>query len=211
MSGAPPAAPRPATHRTLRWTGILCASLSLAALVVHVLGLLPMPFFLQFFAIPAFLLLLALAAWAKWVKATLFLNGLWVGAWGGLLATLVYDGIRLLINLTHLFGYSGFVPILLFGSWITGQPTTSTAAAVAGWTYHYWNGVSFGILYALLVGKRHWLFGVLYGVVMECCMLGLFPMFLKVDNRLDFIAVSMIGHVFYGAVLGLAVQRYGRR
>jgi hypothetical protein len=169
-----------------------------------------MPFFLEFFAVPAFLLLFALAALARKLRASLYLNGLAVGALGGLAATLVYDGVRFLVHEARLFGYSGFVPILLFGSWITKQPTTATASIVAGWVYHYANGVCFGILYALIVGRRHWLFGVLYGIVMECCMLGLFPMFLKVDNRVDFIAVSMIGHVFYGAALGVAVQRYGK-
>ncbi|MGH9649158.1 MAG: hypothetical protein ACRD3I_01680, partial [Terriglobales bacterium] len=55
---------------------------------------------------------------------------------------------------------------------------------------------------------RHWLFGVGYAILMEMCMLGIFPMFLRVSNKVDFIAVSMIGHVFYGAVLGILVQRY---
>ncbi len=39
-------------------------------------------------------------------------------------------------------------------------------------------------------------------------MLGLFPFFLRVTNKLDFIAVSMIGHLAYGAVLGLLAQQY---
>jgi hypothetical protein len=201
----------PQTQRWLRWSGFLCASLSLAALVAHVLGWMAMPYFLEFFAVPAFLLLFALAAYARRVRAELFLNGLMVGTLGGLAATFVYDGARTLIHQTHLFGYSGFVPILMFGSWITGRPIESAAAAVAGWTYHYWNGISFGIMYALMLGRRHWLFGVGYGILMECCMLGLFPLFLRVSNKVDFIAVSMIGHLFYGAVLGVSVQRFGTR
>ena len=201
----------PKTRRWLRWSGILCASLSLAALVAHVLGWMAMPYFLEFFAVPAFLLLFALAAYARRVRAELFLNGLVVGGLGGLAATLVYDGVRIFVHQTHLFGYNGIVPILLFGSWITGRPVASAAAAVSGWTYHYWNGISFGIMYALMLGRRHWLFGVGYGIVMECFMLGLFPLFLRVSNKFDFIAVSMLGHLFYGAVLGAGVQRFGTR
>jgi len=154
--------------------------------------------------------LFAMAAYARRIRADLFIRGLVVGSAGGLAASFVYDGVRFLIHQTHLFGYSGFVPILMFGSWITGRSIDSTAAAVAGWLYHYWNGISFGIMYALMLGRRHWLVGVGYGILMECCMLGLFPMFLKVNNKFDFVAVSMIGHIFYGAVLGLAVQRYGK-
>jgi hypothetical protein len=194
----------------LRTSGFICASLSLAALVFHVFGWMAMPFFLEFLAVPAFLLLFVLAAYARWIRADLFVTGLIVGGAGGFVASLVYDGVRLLIQKTHLFGYSGFVPILMFGSWITGRPIDSASAALAGWTYHYWNGVSFGIMYALMLGRRHWLWGVGYGILMECCMLGLFPMFLTVNSKVDFVAVSMIGHIFYGAVLGVAVQRYGR-
>jgi hypothetical protein len=201
----------PQTRRWLRWSGVLCASLSLTALVFHLLGVMAMPYFLEFFAVPAFLLLFALAAYARRVRAELFLNGLLVGSLGGLVATVVYDGVRFLIHQTHLFGYTGFVPILMFGSWITGRPVASAAAATAGWIYHYWNGVSFGIMYALTLGRRHWLFGVGYGILMECFMLGLFPLFLKVSSKIDFIAVSMIGHIFYGAVLGASVQRFGTR
>jgi hypothetical protein len=43
---------------------------------------------------------------------------------------------------------------------------------------------------------------------MECCMLGLFPMFLRVSNKFDFVAVSMIGHLFYGGSLGWLAQKY---
>ena len=194
----------------LRATAILCASISLLALVAHIFGWLPMPYFLTVFGLPGVLLLLALAALAKRIRAAMFLNALWVGLWAGLAATAVYDGVRHLVERGHLFGYNGFVPILMFGSWITGKPVTSTAAAAAGWSYHYWNGASFGIIYTLGFGKRHWLYGVGYGIVMECCMLGLFPMFLRVTSKLDFVAVSMIGHLFYDAALGLLAQRFIR-
>jgi hypothetical protein len=33
-------------------------------------------------------------------------------------------------------------------------------------------------------------------------------MFLRVTNRWDFVAISKIGHIAYGAVLGVVVQRY---
>ena len=207
----PAAASSTNRERILRWTGAVCASLSLAALVCHVFGWMPMPFFLEFFGVPAFLALFALAAYARRVRADLYINGLFIGLAGGAAATVVYDGVRMLIHHYRLFDYNGFVPILMFGSWITGKPVASHAAAVAGWIYHYWNGLAFGVMYALCLGRRHWLFGVAYGILMECCMLGLFPFFLKVNNKFDFVAVSMIGHIFYGGVLGAVVQRFGRR
>ena len=192
----------------LRWSLIGCALVSLAALVAHVFGILPMPFFLEIFGIPSLLAMYALAAYAKKINARMLTNGLWVGLWAGLVATVVYDGVRYLVQHAHLFGYSGFVPILMFGGWITGRPMTSVAAKIAGWSYHYWNGATFGVIYTLAAGRTAWWWGVGYGVLMECCMLGLFPMFLKINNTFDFVAISMIGHLFYGATLGFLSQRY---
>jgi len=194
----------------LRLTAIACAGVSGLSLVAHVLGVLPMPYFLEVFGIPSLLVLLALGAWARIIDAGLLTNGLWVGLWAGLVATVAYDGIRFLVERGHLFGYNGFVPIRMFGSWITGQPVSSLAAKLAGWAYHYWNGLTFAIIYSLGLGKRHWLFGIGYGIVLECCMLGLFPLFVPITRKTDFIAVSMIGHVVYGAVLGALAQKYLR-
>jgi uncharacterized protein DUF6789 len=209
-AGTPnPPASRSAT-RALRAVAVLCASLSLAALAVHLAGFLPLSFFLTVFGLPSLFLLFALAALARRLRAEIVLDGLRVGLLAGFLATLVYDGVRSLVEVSHIFGYNGFAPILIFGSWITGQPESTLAAHLAGWGYHYWNGLAFGIMYALMLGRRHWLYGLAYGIVMELAMLGIFPLFLSVTNKFDFIAVSMIGHLAYGAVLGLVVQRYAR-
>lgn len=208
----PTAAPRSQerAQQALRWSLIACAAVSLAALVAHVFHVLPMPFFLEVFGIPSLLVLYALAAYAKKINAAMLTNGLWVGLWAGLAATLVYDGVRFVVERTHLFGYNGFVPILMFGNWITGRPTDSLAAKLAGWSYHYWNGATFGVIYTLLAGRRRWWWGLGYGILMECCMLGIFPFFLRVSSKADFIAVSMIGHLAYGAVLGVLSARYLR-
>src|SRR2546425_10987236 len=93
------------TEAALRLSAILCSGVSALALVAHVLGFLPMPFFLEVFGIPSLLVLLALVAFAKKIDAEMFLNGLWVGLCAGVVATLVYDGVRLLVERGHPFGY----------------------------------------------------------------------------------------------------------
>ena len=196
------------TVRALRISLIACALVSLAALVAHVLHFLPMPFFLEVFGVPSLLVLYALAAYARRINALMLTEGLRIGLLAGLAATVVYDGVRYLIERGHLFGFNGFVPILMFGSWITGHPAGSLPSKIAGWSYHYWNGATFGIIYTLALGRRKWLWGIGYGILMECCMLGLFPMFLRVSNKFDFVAVSMIGHLFYGGSLGWLAQKY---
>lgn len=196
------------TDLRLRWVAIAASAVGITALVLHVFGWLRMPFVLTVAGLPSILVLFALAAYARRVDARLFLNGLWVGLWGGTLATIVYDGVRAIVERSAIFGYNWYVPILLFGSWITGLPKEDPVAVTAGWAYHYWNGATFGIMYALALGPVRWWWGVAYGIFLEACMLGLFPMFLRVTNKFDFVAISMIGHIFYGAVLGWAVQRY---
>lgn len=201
-----------ASARTTLWlrvTTALCALVSLGALVTHVFGLVPMVYFLTFFGVPSVVLILAMAALARRINATVFLASLVVGVVGGFVATLAYDVFRLAIRETRLFDYDGFKAIYIFGGWITGAPSTRSAA-VAGWFYHFWNGISFGVFYSLTFGGRHWLYGVGYGLVMEAMMLGLFPFFLRISDQVGFITVSMAGHMVYGAVLGVVTQRYAR-
>src|SRR2546426_4947213 len=101
------------TERGLRATGALLALMSLVALVSHVLGILPMVFFLTYFGVPSVLLLFALAAWAKMIDGRVLLNGLAVGVAGGFVGTVVYDVVRFLIRLTHVFDYDGFKAIYI--------------------------------------------------------------------------------------------------
>jgi len=192
----------------LRTIAFLAASISLAALLGHVLLHVPMVYTLQFAGLPSLIVLLALGVYANRLHRKPLVNGIVVGTLGGFAATIGYDLIRYGIQASHPWGYNGFVPILLFGHWITGAPTGSLPSIIAGWVYHYWNGVSFGIMYVMIFANRHWCFGVAYGVVMELCMLGLFPLFIPIKNPVGFVLISLIGHVFYGAILGLVAQRY---
>jgi hypothetical protein len=195
-------------HLGLCWSAAICASISLVALVAHVFGVLPMVYFLTFFGVPSVLLLFALAAFAKWINAQIFINDLVVGVIAGLIATLVYDAVRFVLNRTVFTQYDSFKAIYIFGSWISGKEVTTPQAAIAGWTYHFWNGLSIALFYVLTFGRRHWIYAVGWALVMEACMLGLFPFFLQVTDKIDFIALSMIGHLAYGLVLGFIAQKY---
>lgn len=192
----------------LRWSAAICASISLVALISHVFGPLPMAYFLTFFGVPSVVLLFALAAFGKWLDARVLLNGLLVGVIGGFVATVVYDVVRWVLNLTVFTHYDTFKAIYIFGGWITATEPSTPQAAVAGWIYHFWNGLSIALFYVLTFGRRHWLYAVGWALFMEACTLGLFPLFLQVTNKLDFIALSMIGHFAYGVVLGLIAQKY---
>jgi hypothetical protein len=204
------AAPSREVSAGLRVSAFVCASISLVALLSHVFGVLSMTYFLTFFGLPSILLLLMLTAVGRWLDAGVFLTCLKVGLVGGIVATIGYDIVRLLLMQTLLFDFDSFKSILIFGMWITRTPTSTPQSFIAGWTYHYWNGISFGIMYMMAFARRHWLVGVVYGMLMEAAMIGVFPMFLHIYSPVGFVTVSMAGHAVYGAIIGRAGQRYAR-
>ena len=187
------------------------AGLGLAAIVAHVAGVLPMRFFLEFIGAPSLVALAALAFWAARAGGDVFLHNLRLGVAAGAVATVAYDVVRFAAQGLRVFHYNAFYAIHVFGGWITSRPPASAPATVAGWIYHTWNGLSFAVMFTLTFGRaRHWWYGLVYGLVMEAMMLGLYPQFLSIKDRTGFVVISMLGHGVYGSVLGLMASRWGR-
>ena len=114
------------------------------------------------FLLPAVVILgvIAVVGW-KWEPAVAR-SVVW-GAVAGAMATIPLEVVRLAGfkwgympgNLPRLMG------VLLLDRFALGPSTTSDIASFA---YHFWNGASFGIIYALFFGTaRRWV-GLLYGV-----------------------------------------------
>ena len=202
---------RPRNELQLRVATVVSAGVSLAALVAQALGWLDMRFFLVVFGAPSAVLLISLAVYARWLSADVFIHNLKLGLVAGFLATVAYDAVRICAMATGIFSYDAFYAIRIFGSWIAHEPTSSTAALTAGWLYHFWNGLSFGVMFTLTFGRpRSWVYGLVYGIVMEIVMLGLFPLFLDIKDPAGFIAISLLGHAVFGATLGAITAREGR-
>ncbi len=169
-----------------------------------------MPAAVSFIAVPGGLGLAILGVIAKKRQVQLFLHLLKVGAWAGLLATGAYDGSRWLVQSTGWFSYDGFRAIPIFGSLMLGLPAETLQAQTAGWFYHFWNGISFAIFYALVAGPVRWPWGLAWGMTLEGLMILSYPMLFGVPlSNFGFWAISLGGHAVYGTVLGLLVQRYG--
>lgn len=87
-------------------------------------------------------------------------------AWGGLAGTVATVPLEIVRLTGFHFGYMpGNLPrlmgVLLLNRFMLGP---SIASDIAGWSYHFWNGASFGIIYAILFGTRRRWVGVLYGI-----------------------------------------------
>ena len=75
------------------------------------------------------------------------------GAGAGALATIGLEAVRM--TSFHLGGMPGDIPrlmgVLLTDRFMLGP---SPLSDTLGWLYHFWNGASFGILFAVLLGRR---------------------------------------------------------
>lgn len=188
------------------------AATSIVALLVHLAGLIRMPYTLSFVTAPGMIFLLGLLALAGRVRRPVIMTRLRVGFMAGILGLVAYNATRWLVGLVLSVKMSPFYSIYIFGALITGKPTGTAAAAVAGWLYHISNGVTFAIIYTLVAGPAHWWFGLLWGLVLETAMLLIYPAsaILRPPVLLPFVVVSLISHAMYGAVIGVVARRHAR-
>ncbi len=112
--------------------------------------------------LPSIGALAAVALGDRTLQPKLFRAIAW-GALAGAVATVPLEVVRL--TGFH-FGYMpGNLPklmgVLLLNRFMLGP---SVGSDVAGWSYHFWNGASFGIVYAVLFGTRRRWVGLLYGI-----------------------------------------------
>jgi len=134
------------------------------------------------------------------------------GIFAGLIGTVGLEIVREIGF--NLGGMPGDLPklmgVLLLDRFALGPNTWSN---IAGWSYHFWNGASFGIIYIILVGKRKvWyalIFGILIGVgfmvspVAVSLGVGIFG----VDFGIGFPITVTLAHIAFGLLLGWYIQK----
>ncbi|WP_411031254.1 hypothetical protein [Spongiimicrobium sp. 3-5] len=152
-------------------------------------------------------LLLLLLIWVYlFLKKDDLKNVLLLGAVGGLLGTFGYDLIRIPIML---LGNRIFAPINMYGMWLTDATASSTFTDLVGWLYHFSNGITFGIMYALVMkGKNLW-WAVLYALLLETIfVVSPFGELFGLTSKPMSLFAAYLGHVAYGYPLGKMVQNY---
>ena len=135
-----------------------------------------------------------------------------LGAVAGAIATLPLEAVRLTGfhygympgNLPRLMG------VLLLDRFAEGP---SLASDITGWAYHFWNGASFGILFALLFGtRRRWpaaLYGIAIGVgfLMSPVVASLGVGSLGLEFSRGFPITVLMAHSAFGGALGILAHR----
>lgn len=182
------------------------AATSIAALLLQVVGIIRMPYTLSFLTAPGMTFLLCVQVWAGRARRPLIVNRLRVGVAAGLIGLLAYNGTRWVLGI--FLPSSPFYSIAIFGKLITANPAESIIASVAGWLYHISNGVTFGIIYTLILGPARWWFGLAWGLVLELAMLIIYPASTLLQPRAlaPFVIVSLASHALFGAVIGVIAQ-----
>ncbi len=206
-AGGPPRSRRETT--ILMVAGIVFGFASSAAFFLHFLGWISMPFFVNFFGLPLIMLILTLGLYS-WQRRLPFWIRLRAGLLAGFFGLIVYDTIRFTLYKTQIVPYFPFHAIPRLGALITSRPPTDPSSLYWGWGYHFWNGFSFAIIYALIAGPAAWGWGIAWAMILETLMLLSYPTLLGVKADAPFLIISIVGHICYGSVLGLTVRRFAR-
>lgn len=197
------------------------AATSIWCLLAEFYGLCSMRTFTFWVSLPALAALIGMVALDGLRGDGRLTRAVAVGSVAGLVAAVAYDAFRLPFVYAQEWGIASVVPPLKlfkvfprFGAMILGepieQPSYSTAARMIGWAYHFSNGLTFGVMYAALIGdpaRRSWLWAVLMAVGLELWMLlSPYPTVFGIPVGATFVVVTMAAHLVFGVALGLGVR-----
>lgn len=130
-----------------------------------------------------------------------------IGALSGVLATSAYDLSRFfLIEVTGI-AFWPFDIFNVFGQALLGAGYSGPLVRLAGLLYHFANGIGFALAYTIVAGKRGVWAGIAWAMILELMMVTVYPGWLGMQALDEFLQVSVLGHIVYGAVLGYSSRR----
>jgi hypothetical protein len=134
-----------------------------------------------------------------------------LGLSAGLVATLAYDVVRYTVVAGAGLSLDPFHAWRLFGAALLGTYASPSAQLAVGTAYHLANGVGFGIAFTLVVRRPNLVLGLAWGLTLEFAMVWLYPTWMRISQLQEFVTMSVLGHLAYGATLALAAGRLLRR
>jgi len=162
--------------------------------------------------LPAIAVLLTTLLFARVRGYTRLVNRVLAGAAAGIIATAGLEAVRMYSF--HHGGMPGDLPrlmgVLLTDQFMVGP---SPFSDTMGYAYHYWNGASFGIVFAVILGRKTVLWGIAYGLVIGTVFLMSPPVdalgigFMGKDMPTMPLTVY-IAHLAYGGILGWLCHRW---
>lgn len=131
---------------------------------------------------------------------------IWAGILSGFLATSAYDLSRFfLIEVTGI-AFWPFDIFNVFGQALVGAGYSGPLVRLAGLLYHFANGIGFALAYTIVAGKRGVWSGIIWAMILEVMMVTVYPGWLDMRALDEFLQISVLGHLVYGAVLGYSAR-----
>ncbi len=136
------------------------------------------------------------------------------GMFAGLIATIGLEIIR--EAGFRLGGMPGDLPklmgVLLLDKFAEGPGFWSN---IAGWTYHFWNGACFGIIFSLIFGRPKIWVGIVYGSFIGIGFmispvtrtLGIGAFGYQFKEGYEFFTTVMLAHLAFGAMLAWMIYK----
>jgi len=169
-------------------------------------GISSMPFLSKWLLLPSIIIIIAIYLIAKRQQRTVLSNRILKGALAGLVATVGLEIVRLIGF--KLGWMPGDMPKLL-GVLITNRfmKGPSTWSNFLGYAYHFWNGATFGIIFAVLFGRKPIWWALIYALLIGTGFL-LSPAVNAMgvgfmgSNFPGMIEVVYAAHIVFGLILG---------
>jgi len=161
-------------------------------------------------------------------------NRLFVGMAAGTIATFVLEAFRIpgymltkwmpmdsMISLPGLFltekitSLSEVKQVIMQSGLAMNLYHAPMDAFFAGALWHFWNGATFGIIYALVIGKGKWWYGMIWAFIIEIGMM-LAPYLILMKGPFgiehmdgyNIFTITLLAHLAFGALLGILVQKW---
>jgi hypothetical protein len=132
-----------------------------------------------------------------------------IGAVAGFIATMAYDLSKAALSVLDPSPYNPFHAIRAFGKLLAGASAGERAIVASGAAFHLLNGTMFGVAYVFLFVRdgtisagRALATGLAWGIFLELFQLTLYPGWLDIRTYEEFVTISALGHIVYGATLG---------
>jgi len=186
---------------------VALAATSIGALLADLYGLTSIATFARWLTLPAMIGLVVLGSIRR-PELGEVQRRIRVGAVGGIAGIIGYDLVRIPFAAA---GMRVFAPIDSYGLLILNGHMASPWSNTVGWLFHLSNGITFGIMYAVVAARRHWGWGVLWGVTLETFVIvSPFVERYALAGQATQITLAYGAHVAFGYPLGRVVQRLDR-
>ena len=212
---------------------IILSGVSASLLFIAPLGIIPYVIYRDVAIIPSVMAIFAIGILSR-SKFPRITNRLFKGMAAGAVASLVLEAIRIpgyLFTKWLPMDSMISVPGLLLTEKISSlaevkQEIMQSGVAMnlyhappdafmVGALWHFWNGATFGIIYALVIGKGRWWYGMIWASIIEIGMM-LAPYLIMMKGPFgiehmdgyNLFVITLIAHLAFGAVLGILVQKW---